>query len=61
MNSENPPAVFIPRSYPVTITLSPSLKLEELDWDTSPTASIPGVCGKFLVTPGFPDAERASL
>ena len=40
-----PPAVSIPRSYPVTITLSPYSKLLSRQSTTSPTASIPGVWG----------------
>mmetsp|Transcript_771 Transcript_771/g.1437 ORF Transcript_771/g.1437 Transcript_771/m.1437 type:complete len:252 (-) Transcript_771:307-1062(-) len=51
--SPKPPSVFIPRSYPVTITKSPA--------SLTPTASIPGVCGYCFVTPLFPTADKASL
>ena len=44
-NSENPPAVFIPKSYPVTITSSPSENSATEDDFTIPATSIPGVWG----------------
>jgi hypothetical protein len=49
MYSANPPDVFIPRPYPVAITLVLSLKSERFELSMIPTASIPGVCGNFLV------------
>ena len=56
-----PPAVFMPRSKPVTITWSPAPNWEVELVATTPAASIPGVCGYFLVTPLLPDADSASL
>ena len=43
--SEKPPEVFIPKSYPVTITSSPTLKFFDSENSTIPAASIPGVWG----------------
>ena len=45
MYSPKPPEVFIPKSYPVTMTSSPSLKSETSELTTAPTASIPGMWG----------------
>ena len=43
------------------MTLSPILKLLFSDFSTTPTASIPGVCGYDLVIPLFPVEDNASL
>ena len=56
-----PPAVFMPRSKPMAITSSPGEKASTVDSATTPAASMPGVCGKLRVTPGFPVADNASL
>ena len=57
----NPPAVFMPRSYPVTTTSSPTAKFESVLARTVPAASIPGTCGYSRVTALLPEADRASL
>ena len=56
-----PPGVFMPKSKPMTITSSPTANSSLADSATTPAASMPGVWGKFRVTPGLPVAERASL
>ncbi len=43
------------------MTSSPTLKRSSRLATTVPAASIPGVCGYVLVTPGLPVADRASL
>ena len=43
MYSPKPPKVFMPMSYPVTITSSPDLNLFPDVVSTTPAASIPGV------------------
>ena len=40
---------------------SPGAKSLDDDSTTLPAASMPGVCGKLRVTPGFPVAESPSL
>ena len=57
----NPPGVFMPRSKPMAMTASPGAKSLDDDSTTVPAASMPGVCGKLRVTPGFPVAESPSL
>ena len=56
-----PPGVFMPRSKPMAMTASPGAKSFTDDSTTVPAASMPGVCGKLRVTPGFPVAESPSL
>ena len=61
MRPAKPPAVFMPRSNPMTITSSPAAKSALADSTTVPAASMPGVWGKLRVTPGLPVADSASL
>ena len=61
MYSDQPPQWDMPSSLPVTMTLSPVVKETGSEATITPAASIPGVWGYTLVTPGFPVQDRASL